>query len=622
MQACERARAAVAGGQGARGLVPLTRFLASYPTEATCIQVLAEQLHRLGLYRLSALTLRQHALVCLGQGGAGAPFWHGLKAALSASSLPAAVQQGEPEVLEQVADALQQGQCEEALAALTPVLLASPTVPPLRLSELDTLLKFRLHDKALEQLPQLFALDPESLDVHEKAYHVYVATNRQALADEQMLNVLRLCAQRQDVKRARPFLAELLQTQPDHPEAAQLQAALSAADGGESEQGDELSEDAVLNADELEIEDLEPLEEFPEVQGAEAAQALGEVPQAQDTYQEASSGEWAEPAPSEPPVETQDGAAQGEWPGEPAPAASPGWSGVSSEPFQAQEVAAVEVAPGLEEEVASAPIADVEAPAPGVDFPWSGAPGQAAERDAQEAGSEEAGSDAQGQEERPGEEPLGAASFREAGEMEAEPAHAAEASLDITEEGGMGEVSVDEEPPAADASHLAADEVPVEVEVGAGEDAQAPSLADDEALAEEASSPMTPASSALDDVHLSSPSEASAAGLSALDSAPTEEAPVAEEAPAAEEDTAAEECEEAIQLMGQGLLEEAREVLEVVRIAFPGHRRAGQLLEELDIREQAAASAGEVPEESTQLTATVDAADGALVPPDDVSAKE
>lgn len=100
------------------------------------------------------------------------------------------------------------------------------------LTETDVYVKYGLHDKALEHLRKVFAIDPENIDAHEKAYAIYVASNNQAQAFEQLLNVLRLHTRSADAARAQPYLATILQTQPGHPEVPVFLSALRMANGG------------------------------------------------------------------------------------------------------------------------------------------------------------------------------------------------------------------------------------------------------------------------------------------------------------------------------------------------------------------------------------------------------
>lgn len=132
-----------------------------------------------------------------------------------------------------------------------------PPAPPPRprgdniaklLTETDVYVKYGLHDKALEHLRKVFAVEPENIDAHEKAYAIYVASNNHAQAFEQLLNVLRLHTRSGDAPRAQPYLAAILQQNPSHPEVPVFVSALSVATVAE-EDGDSLervSDDAIL----------------------------------------------------------------------------------------------------------------------------------------------------------------------------------------------------------------------------------------------------------------------------------------------------------------------------------------------------------------------------------------
>ncbi len=119
------------------------------------------------------------------------------------------------------------------------------------LTETDVYVKYGLHDKALEHLRKVFAIDPENIDAHEKAYAIYVASNNHAQSFEQLLNVLRLHTRSGDAPRAQPYLASILQQQPGHPEVPVFLSALRMASGGasgaQSQQAEESdAEDAIL----------------------------------------------------------------------------------------------------------------------------------------------------------------------------------------------------------------------------------------------------------------------------------------------------------------------------------------------------------------------------------------
>ena len=86
------------------------------------------------------------------------------------------------------------------------------------LTEADVYIKYGLFEKALEHLKRVFQTEPENIDAHEKAYQIYVDSDNPALAEEQLLNVLRLHTRLGDSKRARFFLAKILEENPNHPE--------------------------------------------------------------------------------------------------------------------------------------------------------------------------------------------------------------------------------------------------------------------------------------------------------------------------------------------------------------------------------------------------------------------
>jgi pilus assembly protein FimV len=147
--------------------------------------------------------------------------------------------------------------------------------PPLRprgdtiaklLTETDVYVKYGLHDKALEHLRKVFAVEPENIDAHEKAYAIYVASNNHAQAFEQLLNVLRLHTRSGDAPRAQPFLASILQQNPSHPEVPVFVSALQLEAqpvGDEDGQLEGVSDDAILvdsSEDEIVVAE-EPQEE-------------------------------------------------------------------------------------------------------------------------------------------------------------------------------------------------------------------------------------------------------------------------------------------------------------------------------------------------------------------------
>ncbi|HUM12819.1 MAG TPA: tetratricopeptide repeat protein [Myxococcaceae bacterium] len=106
-----------------------------------------------------------------------------------------------------------------------PVTLSREQIHKL-LAETDVYVKYGLHDKALEHLRRIFAVDPENLEAHEKAYVIYRSAGQGAQATEQLLNVLRLCTRGLERKRAQPYLDTLLSEAPGHPEMPAFLAVL------------------------------------------------------------------------------------------------------------------------------------------------------------------------------------------------------------------------------------------------------------------------------------------------------------------------------------------------------------------------------------------------------------
>jgi tetratricopeptide (TPR) repeat protein len=119
------------------------------------------------------------------------------------------------------------------------------------LAETDVYVKYGLHDKALEHLRRIFAVDPENLDAHEKAYVIYRSAGQAVQATEQLLNVLRLCTRGLERKRAQPFLDTLLAEAPGHPEMPAFLSVLrpEAVRGGQDEGLDDAGDEEVLLPD-------------------------------------------------------------------------------------------------------------------------------------------------------------------------------------------------------------------------------------------------------------------------------------------------------------------------------------------------------------------------------------
>ena len=126
------------------------------------------------------------------------------------------------------------------------------------LTETDVYLKYGLFDRALEHLGKIFAVDPENLEAHEKAYQVYVASDSRSQASEQQLNVLRLCTRFGQVERGRPYLEALARENPGHPELPVFQSVLGGGGDPQLAGVEVLSDDEIL----IESEDTGPHEQW------------------------------------------------------------------------------------------------------------------------------------------------------------------------------------------------------------------------------------------------------------------------------------------------------------------------------------------------------------------------
>jgi tetratricopeptide (TPR) repeat protein len=135
-----------------------------------------------------------------------------------------------------------------------------------QVADVDAYVRHGLYDKALERLRMVFAVDPENLDAHEKAYGIYVASGKTAQADEQLLNVLRLFTRRMELKRAQPYLDILLKQTPHHPELPAFLAVLRPQGLGRAPTAQEQHPAPRLPLTVLHLTDLhfaEPSERFP-----------------------------------------------------------------------------------------------------------------------------------------------------------------------------------------------------------------------------------------------------------------------------------------------------------------------------------------------------------------------
>ncbi|MCY1042551.1 tetratricopeptide repeat protein [Corallococcus sp. bb12-1] len=457
------------------------------------------------------------------------------------------------------------------------------------LTETDVYVKYGLHDKALEHLRKVFAVDPENLDAHEKAYHIYVAANNGAQASEQLLNVLRLCTRRADVQRAQPYLASILQENPAHPEVPAFLSVLRSEGGVVAPVAtpgvESLEEDAILvdsNDDEILVAEP-PDDALAQPEGDELA--LAALSHGTDS-DEIVDDEVAETTLS-------------------------GEEAVMGEPISSSENAVYDLPPQDDLVVGSDDDALVLADEPGLGDSQSGY------EDEPLVGPDDALSYAADsfEDTSGGDEPMVLADDPDGmslgDEDEPPPTRVNSPSRALLNEAAPDTLQVptfdDEDMAFSDPGRSLGEEDDAPTRVGlAPLDASA---LDDGGLEDYAPPAAYDAGSQLGD----DDDEPTAAHLvlAPLDTTGYDEPePEPEAEPEAladepepeaepEEEPAAEECDEASFFLDQGLLEEAREILETIAIAFPGHVRAGELMARLEEAEAGggAAPADEAPAE-------------------------
>jgi tetratricopeptide (TPR) repeat protein len=93
------------------------------------------------------------------------------------------------------------------------------------LTETDVYVKYGLHDKALEHLKKVLAVDPQSPDAHERAREIHLAAGRPSEAGDAGAAAVRACIARGNLDRAREAVLRLRLIDPGHPQLPQLAAA-------------------------------------------------------------------------------------------------------------------------------------------------------------------------------------------------------------------------------------------------------------------------------------------------------------------------------------------------------------------------------------------------------------
>jgi tetratricopeptide (TPR) repeat protein len=131
-----------------------------------------------------------------------------------------------------------------AVRPATPAAAPGPDAIPKLLSETDVYVKYGLHDKALDHLGKVLAIDPRLPDAHERAREIHLAAGHPDEAAVSGALVVRGLLARGEHDRAREALARLRQIAPGHPDLRELNAAASGTE--EVQLADAYVEEAVL----------------------------------------------------------------------------------------------------------------------------------------------------------------------------------------------------------------------------------------------------------------------------------------------------------------------------------------------------------------------------------------
>lgn len=117
------------------------------------------------------------------------------------------------------------------------------------LTETDVYVKYGLHDKAFDHLRKVFAADPSNLDAHDKAWQLAKATGNHAKVEEELIFVVRQALYLGDADRARARLQTLLEINPGHEAVAELLESLAQA----APSHEEVDDSVLLDSEEAEV---------------------------------------------------------------------------------------------------------------------------------------------------------------------------------------------------------------------------------------------------------------------------------------------------------------------------------------------------------------------------------
>jgi tetratricopeptide (TPR) repeat protein len=136
-------------------------------------------------------------------------------------------------------------------------------------TETDVYMKYGLHEKALEHLKKVLALDPDNLEAHEKTLQLRALRKDAAGAAEAAVRAARIALARGLEDRARAAMDRLREIAPDHPELAALGGAVHPA----------IEEEVVVldGEEDLILEVEPPAEEVDDIAIAAAGSPVDEI---------------------------------------------------------------------------------------------------------------------------------------------------------------------------------------------------------------------------------------------------------------------------------------------------------------------------------------------------------
>ena len=111
-----------------------------------------------------------------------------------------------------------------AAVAPAPVPAAGSDAIRKLLTETDVYVKYGLHDKALEHLHKVLAVDPQSPEAHERAREIHLAAGRRSEAGDAGVAAVRAYLQRGQPERARDCVLRLRHIDPGNPLIEELAA--------------------------------------------------------------------------------------------------------------------------------------------------------------------------------------------------------------------------------------------------------------------------------------------------------------------------------------------------------------------------------------------------------------